>query len=561
MVIKILPVPSNKPDVSAQFASRKILRHSQSVSCPPDHRSEQHQLANSANLNQMCILTKGDLSRIYDNLERRQRDKDSIKQEMERKNELLQRSMQLTKNWPNTIAGDRERKLQMKKLRDKEAEERKKVLDLEEEKLAAERRREYIDKAKQERYYETDRVKTFHSSLLLTEVLKERELQIEMKKRIEEMRLASDNDELRRDQETLHEFDKAEKEKKEKKAKERADLAQFQLTQINRRKSRYVQEKQLDQQEGDEYKRLAEKSLADHMELERLKALKKQEVKQMYDKSIEQKQRIKQIEEQMDEEEDEDIRVYAEVKKRIARLRREKELQANQEKQEARDGLLGYLGSLQKRGEADDDAKIFRAETEKAAKEYREQQEKYDKRQQMLKSIDKHRLQTLKRHQSERQMEDREDAELRKRKAETDRLFLLYQHEKQRERGEYTNAVSQFQSKQAQERKDRERNLKASELDEMQFEKQVNENERQQYQEYTGRVMSYLEENGRNIFPLQRTVADEMKRFDEFGQGYKKTGTPRKEQEEKKPGSQEKVSVDETKKNLGFQWEIPQKNK
>ncbi|CAF4300468.1 unnamed protein product [Adineta steineri] len=244
----------------------------------------------------MCILTKGDLTRIYDNLERRQRDKDSIKQEMERKNELLQRSMQLTKNWPNTIAGDRERKLQMKKLRDKEAEERKKVLDLEEEKLAAERRREYIDKAKQERYYETDRVKTFHSSLLLTEVLKERELQIEMKKRIEEMRLASDNDELRRDQETLHEFDKAEKEKKEKKAKERADLAQFQLTQINRRKSRYVQEKQLDQQEGDEYKRLAEKSLADHMELERLKTLKKQEVKQMYDKSIEQKQKIKQIE-------------------------------------------------------------------------------------------------------------------------------------------------------------------------------------------------------------------------------------------------------------------------
>ncbi|CAF4327631.1 unnamed protein product, partial [Adineta steineri] len=99
-------------------------------------------------------------------------------------------------------------------------------------------------------------------------------------------------------------------------------------------------------------------------------------------------------------------------------------------------------------------------------------------------------------------MEEREDAELRKRKAETDRLFLLYQHEKQRERGEYTHAVSHFQSKQAQERKDRERNLKASELDEMQFEKQVNENEREQYQEYTGRVMSYLEENGRNIFPL-----------------------------------------------------------
>lgn len=50
----------------------------------------------------------------------------------------------------------------MKKIREEQEEERRKVLDIEEEKIAAERRREQIEKAKQLQYYETDRVRTFH---------------------------------------------------------------------------------------------------------------------------------------------------------------------------------------------------------------------------------------------------------------------------------------------------------------------------------------------------------------------------------------------------------------
>lgn len=32
----------------------------------------------------------------------------------------------------------------------------------------------------------------------------------------------------------------------------------------------------------------------------------------------------------------------------------------------------------------------------------------------------------------------------------------------------------------------------------------MNEVERQQYQDYTGRVITYLEDNGRNTYPLKR---------------------------------------------------------
>jgi hypothetical protein len=51
----------------------------------------------------MCIITKSDLSRIYDNLDRRQRDKDAIRQEIELKKQMSERSAQITKHWPNTF--------------------------------------------------------------------------------------------------------------------------------------------------------------------------------------------------------------------------------------------------------------------------------------------------------------------------------------------------------------------------------------------------------------------------------------------------------------------------
>lgn len=78
--------------------------------------------------------------------------------------------------------------------------------DVEEAKFQAERRREAIEKAKTQQYYQTDRVKGFHvsccfnsgafvfghsprslisfpqSALLFTEVLKEREAQLELKR-------------------------------------------------------------------------------------------------------------------------------------------------------------------------------------------------------------------------------------------------------------------------------------------------------------------------------------------------------------------------------------------
>ncbi|CAF3177893.1 unnamed protein product [Rotaria socialis] len=559
MVIKTLPVPSTKPPGNNPLASKRRPLHSLSASCPPDNRLEQHHLPDAADLRRMCIITKTDLNRIYDNLDRRQRDKDAVRQEIERKKEMADRSAQITKQWPNTIIGARERKIEMKKIRDQEDEDKRKVVDLEEEKLAAERRREHIEKAKQLQYYQTDRVRTFHSALLFTEVLKERDLQLEMKKRIEKMRETDENEEHQRYQEAQNEFYKAEQEKMERKLKDQENLAKYHRAQMDQRKSQFVQEKQQDLKEGDEYRRLAEQYSLEQFELDRFKKLTQKDVKSMYDKALEDKRTVKQMEEALDEEEDDELRVYAEAKKKMARLRREKEVQAHQEKQEARDHMIGYLGSLQKRAESDNDAQIFRAQAQREAKELREKQEKFEKQQKMQESIRKHRFETTKRREVEREMEEREDVEIRRKKAEADRLFLLYQQEKDKQRHEDALVTSQYHLKQAQERKDRQRDMKASELEEVLLDKHMNEVEKQQYQDYTGRVIAYMDENGRNTYPMRRAVADEVQRFDQLNQGINKAESQTNENGEKKPGSQDKKSLEETKKHLGFQWDIPNK--
>lgn len=83
---------------------------------PVQQTEQQRLLPNASDLRQMCIITKSDLSRIYENLERRQRDKDAIQQELQRKKDLAERSAAVTKHWPNTIIVEKTNKCLEKKI-------------------------------------------------------------------------------------------------------------------------------------------------------------------------------------------------------------------------------------------------------------------------------------------------------------------------------------------------------------------------------------------------------------------------------------------------------------
>lgn len=62
-----------------------------------------------------------------------------------------------------------------------------------------------------------------------------------------------------------------------------------------------AEDKQKDRQEGDEYRRLAEQYAMEQMELDRFRRFTQQDVKRMYDRAIEDRRKVKQMEQQMDE--------------------------------------------------------------------------------------------------------------------------------------------------------------------------------------------------------------------------------------------------------------------
>jgi len=93
---------------------------------------------------------------------------------------LQQLSQTRVKKWPNTLEAERKKKeARRAEKADREEEERKKI-DREEAAIAGEKRRMAIERANKMLYDDSDRVKTFHSNLMLSDVLKEREAQIEV---------------------------------------------------------------------------------------------------------------------------------------------------------------------------------------------------------------------------------------------------------------------------------------------------------------------------------------------------------------------------------------------
>merc|ERR1711988_235705 len=129
--------------------------------------------------------------------------------------ELQKTSQSRVKQWPNTLEAERKRKeaRRQEKL-DREEEERKKI-DREEAAIAGEKRRMAIERANKMLYDDSDKVKQFHSNLLFSDVLKEREAQIEISRQKKKNERRREKYWAEMQNEAIQEYDKKESEKRE----------------------------------------------------------------------------------------------------------------------------------------------------------------------------------------------------------------------------------------------------------------------------------------------------------------------------------------------------------
>lgn len=151
---------------------------------------ETSRMFQAPDLRQVTVLTKAQWLRVQDELNQVDEEKERLREVANQRLALSLKSKEVVKLWANTITvsclwgggvivstsacqyvyvsylwkGQREKKLEAKKIREELEEEKRKQIDVEEAQFKEQQRKEAIEKAKTQLYYQTDRVRGFHVS-------------------------------------------------------------------------------------------------------------------------------------------------------------------------------------------------------------------------------------------------------------------------------------------------------------------------------------------------------------------------------------------------------------
>ncbi|NXQ10466.1 CC173 protein, partial [Peucedramus taeniatus] len=274
-------------------------------------------LPNEADLRQVTILPKAEWERIQGSI--REAAHIDGKKEQE---EVHLDSKAAGEDPRNATLSLIQQKLQAKKLREEKEEEERKLLDLEEAKLQAAKRKEAIDRAKTYLRYQDDRMRQLHSALLLAKVLNERDAQVEfLKSRL----IDNKKKDYEEEQRQFKEYILSEQEKAQQHYMKKQALCKDQLQQIKEREHQADLAKQEKKKEEEEIQRSIELY---QLEIQRNKEKEHEEKierRKLYHAYLNDQKIIKAIEEQNRMEEDERIKAHFKAKQIIAQMRKKKE--------------------------------------------------------------------------------------------------------------------------------------------------------------------------------------------------------------------------------------------
>uniref|UniRef100_H3AZQ0 Cilia and flagella associated protein 210 n=1 Tax=Latimeria chalumnae TaxID=7897 RepID=H3AZQ0_LATCH len=457
-------------------------------------------------LHQVTIIPRAEWERIQDNLNHVNREAELLCKQKQEKEALYLQSKEVVKNWSNTIAGQRQKKLEARKIRDKKEEEKRREIDIEEAKYQAEKRREAIEKAKTQQYYQTDRVKGFHSALLLTEVLKERDAQVELKYKKENAN--KDKDERAEIQRRLEEFIYEEQLKAQNQYLKRKAITDFQLQQIKEHENAKNLEKMEEKREGEEIRQLFRLFEWEKCKLEELKQQDKCKLMLDHLENVADRDAIREVEKQKEEEDNEKIRLFAIAKQKMSQLKKEKEAEVYREMEEYRDKMSDLLSKYMKKKLLNEDNRIAAAVAEQEAKLEKELKKKEEKQRAELKAISEHRYATMKEREEMAKEEKRKILEMVKARNEADKIFMAKQKEKEQKILEENKNLQEFHIQQKAEKRSKSLMEKNVQLESAQQNDSLIALEEKQFQDYAKKVIDSAVQGGRNPFPLLKAARE-----------------------------------------------------
>ncbi|MCJ8732728.1 hypothetical protein PDJAM_G00214750 [Pangasius djambal] len=459
-------------------------------------------------LREVTVLPTSEWRRIQDSVNRVNKQHERLIAAARQREAMHLHSKEVVKNWSNTIAGQWQKKLEAKKIREEIEEEERKQIDKEEAKFQEQKRKEAIERAKTLQYYQIDRVKGFHSALLMTEVLKEREAQIELKKRKEKASKDVDKEILARisRKEALalqQEWLKALEKKQNSLA-----VAESLKQQIKEHEQAREEEIMEQKKEAEDVKRVHELYIKEQTTREQKKQEEKRNIMKAYQELVADKKIIQAAEAEKQDLEEERRKLFVKAKGKMMNLRKEKEAEMLREVQRHREAVFEKLAAYHQEQTTNEEERISKAAAEAEAKQDKRQREKDEKKAAMLKSIAEHREAVQKELEYKKQEENQKAIDMLNAKKASDIIFLqkqLLKAQKMKEAGKMLQDtyVQQMAEKHAQGQcmKNQEQEFEAKNAE-------LIAGDENQFQNYAKHVIQKASEAQRNTSLLHKATKE-----------------------------------------------------
>nr|XP_019945607.1 PREDICTED: coiled-coil domain-containing protein 173-like [Paralichthys olivaceus] len=469
-------------------------------------REETSKMFQAPDLRKVTVLTKADLQRIQNEVHQIDRDKDSMKEAENQRKALHLRSKQMVKEWPNTIASQRQKMLEAKKIREQIKEEKRKQMDQEEAEYREQQRKEIVEKTKTQMFDQTDRVKGLHSALLMTEVMKEREAQVELKKRIKSATKDVEKEymnlvEMRKNDALMQEEEKALQRKLE-----RLAIAEEQKKQMKKGESAREKKETEIKKDREENLRLHERYLLEQRMEEERQEEQKRILKQAQLEHVTERNLMRAAEAQKQAAEEEQRKLILSEKEKMMKLKKEKETELFREAQRRREDFMKKLTDQQQDLTISEDQRIANIIAEQDARREQQRREKEEKKTAVLKSFIEHR-QLMREEKEQRDKEEQQRArDMLEAINEADILFCEKEKVKTQRIREDLRKIQDYNSTQTAAKTARQQQLRREEEE---FEAKTRDlvaEEEKQFQLYSQQVIHAAAEAQRDVLPLRKAA-------------------------------------------------------
>jgi len=462
------------------------------------------------------VISSSELDRIQQALlpenERPGAGKNSAKQSRERSAELHAQSQARAKLWSNTLEGSRRKKAEdkQKKLELEELERQR--VDAEEAKIQLDQRKATIDRANKLLYDESDRMKSFHSKMMLCDVLAEREAQVSLKdelKKLEHVREDRFLEMQKQNYRKMLEREIKEKETKEELSRVAAKAQKEQLAEYKDKRFREVEDQML---EGELLRRKAIEDLEAERKAEQKRCSTAVQASAATQQANEYLKQIKAEDLLRQQREEEHIEAFSKRKEKLLELRKKKEEEVFQSKQDARNQMIeAQARNLQDMSQYEH-ARVERQAAEKDADDERKRVAKEAQKQRWEQDIQKSRAAQIARKRSDRERGKAEDAETAKFLSEWCKVLDEQEQKEQETKNAANRKLAAEHKKMVEIQRSRGSEEKTQEAAVAMRAKKAMEADTVEFHGYAENCIREYADSGKNVAPLIKELREFRKR-------------------------------------------------